>query len=73
MTAVPTPPPAPGPEDPKPFLPARTAIVLLMAAFVGAIAGVLTYFSTGNTAGAALAGLAGFGGSVPVLNSLIGN
>lgn len=73
MTTAPTPPPVPGPEDPKPFLSVRTVIVLLTAAFIGAIAGVLTYFSTGNTAGAVLAGLIGVGASVPALNSLIGD
>ncbi|MET4924713.1 hypothetical protein P3L51_20545 [Streptomyces sp. PSRA5] len=70
MTTAPTPPPVPT-GDATPFLPVRTAIVLQTAAFVGAISGVLTYFSTGNTAGAILAGLIGLGASVPTLNGLI--
>ncbi|MFE7585930.1 hypothetical protein ACFU5Y_30665 [Streptomyces gardneri] len=43
-----------------------------MATVVGAIAGVLTYRSTGNMAGAVLAGLGAAGLSVPVLHNLIG-
>ncbi|AQU65518.1 hypothetical protein ACFTTN_33670 [Streptomyces niveus] len=73
MTTAPTPPTVPGSGDPKPFLPVRTAIVLQTAAFVGVIAGALTYLSTGDTAGAILAGLVGLGASVPALNGLIGD
>jgi ADP-ribosylglycohydrolase len=43
-----------------------------MAALVGAIAGVLTGFSTDNVPGAMLAGLGAAGLSVPVLHNLIG-
>ncbi|MEU0527166.1 hypothetical protein [Streptomyces niveus] len=73
MTTAPTPPTVPGSGEPKPFLPVRTAIVLQTAAFAGAIAGGLTYLSTGDTAGAILAGLVGLGASVPALNGLIGD
>ncbi|MFF8993226.1 hypothetical protein ACF09H_25495 [Streptomyces sp. NPDC014983] len=66
------PPHAPGPEAQRPLLTAHAAIVLLMATVVGAIAGVLTYHSTGNMAGAVLAGLGTAGLSVPVLHNLIG-
>ncbi|MFJ6105508.1 hypothetical protein ACIQHY_31470 [Streptomyces sp. NPDC092359] len=62
----------PDPEAPRPLLTAHAAIVLLVATVVGAIAGVLTYRSTGNMAGAVLAGLGATGLSVPVLHNLIG-
>lgn len=63
---------APGTEDPGPLLTAHATLVLIAAAFVGAVTGVLTYYSTGNTAGAVLAGLTGFGVSAPVLHKHIG-
>lgn len=72
MTAAASPPPASGPEAPRPLLSAHAAIVLLMAAVVGAIAGVLTGYSTGNIPGAMLAGLGAAGLSIPVLHNLIG-
>ncbi|GGT55191.1 hypothetical protein GCM10010271_68770 [Streptomyces kurssanovii] len=72
MTVSASPPPSPGPEAPRPLLTAHAAIVLLMAALVGAIAGVLTGFSTDNVPGAMLAGLGAAGLSVPVLHNLIG-
>ncbi|MEE1782673.1 hypothetical protein PUR71_07015 [Streptomyces sp. SP17BM10] len=66
----PTPTPA-SPPEPDPFLTVRTAIILLAAAFIGLIAGGLTFLSGGPAAGAVLAGLTGFGLSVPVLHKLI--
>lgn len=63
---VPTPP-----NEPDPFLTAHAAIVLLTAAFIGLVVGGLTFLSGGLAAGAVLAGLTGFGASVPVLHKLI--
>ncbi len=67
-----SPPPTPEPDDPGPLLTAHAAIVLLAALLVGAIAGILTLLSTGTAAAALLAGMTGFGVSVPVLHKLIG-
>ncbi|MGW5639256.1 hypothetical protein [Streptomyces sp. NPDC003832] len=50
----------------------HAAIVLLMAAAVGALTGVLTLYSTDEPATALLAGLASFGACVPALHKLIG-
>ncbi|MEU2100375.1 hypothetical protein ABZ741_39055 [Streptomyces globisporus] len=55
-----------------PLLTSRSALILVAAVVLGGIVGVLTYFSTGNTATAMLAGLAGAGASTPVLHTLIG-
>ncbi|MFJ5142782.1 hypothetical protein [Streptomyces sp. NPDC088707] len=44
----------------------------MAAAFIGAIVGVLAFLSSGNLAGALLAGIAGIGASAPVLHKLIG-
>ncbi|MFF1265266.1 hypothetical protein ACFVZE_05445 [Streptomyces anulatus] len=55
-----------------PLLTSRSALILVAAVLLGGIVGVLTYFSTGNTAAAVLAGLAGAGASTPVLHALIG-
>ncbi|GAA3850966.1 hypothetical protein GCM10022243_15980 [Saccharothrix violaceirubra] len=57
--------------DPAPFFTVHTALILLAAAFIGAVVGGLTFLSGGPVAGAVLAGLIGFGTSVPVLRSLI--
>ncbi|MFD7735088.1 hypothetical protein ACFV6F_32490 [Kitasatospora phosalacinea] len=54
-----------------PFLTARTALVLLTAAFFGTAAGVLAYLGGTPAAGAVLAGLTAFGAAVPVLHNLI--
>lgn len=64
--------PTPGPEEPGPLLTAHAAIVLLMAAFMGTIDGVLTAFSTKEASTALLAGLGAAGLSVPVLHRLNG-
>ncbi|MEU4584462.1 hypothetical protein AB0F92_20565 [Kitasatospora aureofaciens] len=66
---TPTLPPQP---DPAPFLTVRTAIILLMAAFIGLIVGGLTFLSGGPAAGAVLAGLTGAGASVLGLQKLVG-
>ncbi|MGJ5831959.1 hypothetical protein [Streptomyces ossamyceticus] len=73
--------PLPGPADPEPrpsspdtepLLSQRTALVLLIAAFIGTVVGVLALFSAGNVAGALLAGVTGFGTSTVGLHKLIG-
>ncbi|MET7356785.1 MULTISPECIES: hypothetical protein [Streptomyces] len=61
----------PTPQGPEPFMTMHTAIVLLSAAFIGLIAGGLTFLSTEAVPGALLAGLSAFGVSVPVLRQLI--
>ncbi|MFJ8584885.1 hypothetical protein ACIRD2_09530 [Streptomyces sp. NPDC093595] len=61
----------PDQPDPAPFLTVHTALVLLAAAFIGSVVGGLAFLSGGPVAGAVLAGLTGFGASVPVLRSLI--
>lgn len=55
-----------------PLLTAHAMLVLVAAAFIGAIVGVLAFLSTGNLAGSLLAGIGGFGASAPVLHKLIG-
>ncbi|MDQ0935061.1 shikimate kinase [Streptomyces turgidiscabies] len=69
-----TTPPPPGPPSPPdaPLLSQRAVVVLLTAAFIGAVFGVLTFFSTGNAAGALLAGLTGTGASTLGLHKIIG-
>ncbi|WP_406262993.1 hypothetical protein OHT93_38680 [Streptomyces sp. NBC_00191] len=73
MTTAPVPPTPPGPSPEQPLLTAHAAIVLLMAAFFGEIAGVLTFLGTANTATALLAGLTAMAVSAPVLNKAIGH
>lgn len=51
---------------------AHAAVVLLMAAFFGEIAGFLTFVGTANIATAVLAGLSTAGISAPLLNRAIG-
>ncbi|RSS72382.1 hypothetical protein EF911_23275 [Streptomyces sp. WAC06128] len=64
-----TPPPSPQPEPP--FLPMHTAVVLLAAAVIGLVVGLLTVATRVPPASAALAGLTAAGFSVPILRSLI--
>ncbi|MFE2601051.1 hypothetical protein ACFXCZ_31940 [Streptomyces sp. NPDC059396] len=47
-------------------------MVFVAAGLIGAGAGVLTFFSTGNTAGAVFAGVTAFGVSSCALHKLIG-
>ncbi|MEV7177794.1 hypothetical protein [Kitasatospora sp. NPDC093679] len=54
-----------------PLLPARTALVLLIAAVIGIVAGVLTFLGHSPVATAVLSGLTAAGASVPVLHKLI--
>ncbi|MFJ3861537.1 hypothetical protein ACIPRL_35590 [Streptomyces sp. NPDC090085] len=71
-TPVPaTPAVAPEPIVPGPLLTGHAALIFLMAAFIGAMVGVLTAFSAGNTAAALLAGLTACGISIPILHKLI--
>ena len=71
MTAA-TPPPTTDSEDPRPLLTMHATVVLLTAAFIGMIVGVLSMYSTDNIAAALLAGLTSVGTSIPVLHKLIG-
>ncbi|MFC9243950.1 hypothetical protein ACFT7S_07860 [Streptomyces sp. NPDC057136] len=73
MTTVsPDPVPTPRPPADEPLLSTHAAVVFVMAAIIGAIPGVLTYFISGNAAGALLAGLIGFGSSALALHKVIG-
>ncbi|MEU6071826.1 MULTISPECIES: hypothetical protein [Streptomyces] len=74
MTTPTPPPPEPSPSsaDTEPLLSQRAALVLLMAAFIGTVVGVLAFFSTGNAASALLAGVTAFGTSTLGLHKLIG-
>ncbi|MDJ0382024.1 hypothetical protein [Streptomyces sp. G-G2] len=63
-------PSPPGP--PSPFIPLHTAVVLLIAALVGLVAGGLTFLAGNPPAVGLLAGLGAAGTSIPVLRSLIG-
>ena len=57
---------------PGPLLSSHAALIFLVAMVIGGVLAVLTYLSASNTAAAALAGVMGTGGSVPVLHTLIG-
>ncbi|MGW0085325.1 hypothetical protein [Streptomyces sp. NPDC003393] len=57
---------------PDTFLSLHTAVVLLAAAVLGMVIGSLTVLTGAPIAAAALAGLSGAGGSIPVLRTLIG-
>ncbi len=50
-------------SPPEPLLSLRAAVILLIALFVGVIAGVLSYLASSNIAAAALVG----GGAVTVI------
>ncbi|MFD9807609.1 hypothetical protein ACFWZZ_10875 [[Kitasatospora] papulosa] len=60
------------PPDREPLLTIHAAVVLVMAAIVGATMGVLTFFSAGNAAAALLAGFTGFGASALGLDKVVG-
>ncbi|MEV0192382.1 hypothetical protein AB0I39_28100 [Kitasatospora purpeofusca] len=55
----------------EPLLSVRTTLVLLTAAVIGVVAGVLAFLAGGPVAGAVLADLTAAGSSVPVLNGLV--
>ncbi|MFJ3099590.1 hypothetical protein [Streptomyces hydrogenans] len=59
-------------EDPDPLLTDHAFLVLVGMVLIALVFGGLTYLSTGNTAGAVLAGLAAGGVSGPVLHKLVG-
>ncbi|MFC9595772.1 hypothetical protein ACFTUC_39000 [Streptomyces sp. NPDC056944] len=61
-----------GPGAETPLLTAHATLVFVTAVLIAAVAGVLTYFSAGNTAGALLASLTAGAASAPVLHKLIG-
>lgn len=69
-----TTPPAGGrqAEDPGVLLTGHAFLVLVGAGLIALIIGGLTYLSTGNTAGAVLAGMTAGGVSAPVLHKLVG-
>ncbi len=69
-----TTPPAGGrqAEDPGALLTEHALLVLVAAVLIALIIGGLTYLSTGNTAGAVLAGMTAGGVSAPVLHKLVG-
>ncbi|SOD87654.1 hypothetical protein [Streptomyces sp. Ag109_G2-15] len=73
-TQPPPPPPAPNSpgSQPEALVTQRAVLVLLAAAFIGATVGALSFFSTGNAAGALLAGLTGAGASTLGLHKLMG-
>ena len=60
------------PPAQAPFLTMRTAVIILAAVVIGIVVGVLSFFAGHIIAAAFLAGLCAFGGSIPVLHSLIG-
>jgi hypothetical protein len=66
-------PHGPGTEDPGPLLSAHATLVFLAAGFAGAVVGVLTFYSAGNTAGALLAGVTSGAISAVALHRLIGH
>jgi hypothetical protein len=66
------PPCGSGDEDLGPLLSAHATLVFLAAGFAGTVVGILTLYSTGNTAGALLACLTSMGLSATVLHKLIG-
>ncbi|MFE0777828.1 hypothetical protein [Streptomyces sp. NPDC058861] len=55
-----------------PLLSAHAMLVFVGATLIGLVCGGLTYASTGNTAGAMLAGLTAAGVSAATLHKLIG-
>lgn len=67
-----TPPPGPQGRVSEPLLSQRAVLVLVTAAFLGTIVGMLTLFSTGNAAGAVLASVSTAGASILGLHALIG-
>ncbi|MFF9070546.1 hypothetical protein ACF09E_34890 [Streptomyces sp. NPDC014891] len=69
-----TTPPAEGQqgEDPGALLTGHAFLVFVGAGFIALIVGGLTHLSTGNTAGAVLAGLMAAGVSAPALHKLVG-
>lgn len=69
---TPTPPNAPEPAGPTPFLTQHTALVLLAAIVIGLVVGALAFLNGTPPPGAILAGLLSVGASIPVLRVLIG-
>jgi hypothetical protein len=65
-------PPSPSGSGMDPLLSQRALLVLLTAAFLGTVIGVLTFFSEGSVAGAVVTGLFAAAGSTLGLHALIG-
>jgi hypothetical protein len=59
------------PQNTQPFLPLRTAVVLLIAFAIGVVMGTLAGLAGAPVAGAVAAGLTSTGATVPVLCTLI--
>ncbi|WP_329331384.1 hypothetical protein OG866_01265 [Streptomyces sp. NBC_00663] len=59
------------PQNSQPFLPLRTAVVLLIAFVIGVVMGILAGLAGAPVAGAVAVGLTSTGASVPVLCTLI--
>ena len=62
----------PDPADPQPFLSVHTVVVLLTAAFIGVVIGVLTFYARQSVPEALVAGLAATGLSIAPLRGMIG-
>lgn len=71
QNSQPGPSPVPAPSDPGPFLPLRTAVVLLSALVLGLVIGGLTALTGVHPATAVIAGLTTAGASTTVLRTLI--
>lgn len=59
--------------DHEPLISLRTAVVLLAALLIGAIATALAYYGTQSPANAALVGGSAVGGATLLLHNIIGN
>ncbi|GAA2316069.1 hypothetical protein GCM10010234_72310 [Streptomyces hawaiiensis] len=60
-------------DETGPLLTGHAALVFVVAAVIASAAGVLTYLSAGNAAGAVLAGLMAGAVGTPALHRLIGH
>ncbi|MFE9813349.1 hypothetical protein [Streptomyces sp. NPDC005548] len=59
------------PQSPPPFLSLHTAVVLLIACLLGALIGVLTFFTGVPVAAAVIAGITSAGACISPLRNLI--
>ena len=63
--------PVPEPHNDGPLVDVRTAVIFLIAVFIGLVAGGLTRLDGSSNAMALLAGATACGVSIPVLHKLI--